>query len=601
MKKHFTTLFLLSLLVAFLTFLNISSKTRTVRSVISPTKIIIDTNNKNTHSNETYCIDGIDAFSLEYSEDFINKYTQKYNLTQNEFISLGYLAQDYAQKTLLNQKVKIKLGTNVSKECKYASISLNGIDYKKALENSGFGIVNDNIKNLDKFKHNLELARKLNLVILNHHSNKYHTLDCPYGNIAHDKVILPKSQLPEDTIPCKFCHTDKPKTRLIKDNDIIEIPSIIQPSLQISNGEITTYITDFTKVLKPTNTCNTSACIRLLSEIDNSNSTIDIALYGYREVPEITSALKRAKSRGVRIRYVCDSLYDTSRNYYPDNEVIEKLASSYRSDRSSSQTLSNMLMHNKFLIFDNKTVYTGSMNLSSTGTSGFDVNSIIIIKSKEVANLYTKEFEQMLNGKFHTEKNIFTTNRKFLLDNSEIEIYFSPKDKPTNRILELIKNAKTYIYIPTFLITHNEIATELINAHNRGVDVRIIIDANSVTTRNTKHSQLRKSGIMLKTENYAGKLHAKTMIIDDTYFVSGSINFSNSGANKNDENLVIIKDKDIAKLHKNFFLYLWTIIPNKYLHKNAKPESPDSIGSCSDGIDNNFNNKTDNEEDYCKI
>ena len=601
MKNHFTTLFLLSLLVAFLTFLNISGKTRTVRSVISPTKIIIDTNSKNTHSNETYCIDGIDAFSLEYSEDFINKYTHKYNLTQNEFISLGYLAQDYAQKTLLNQKVRIKLGTNVSKECKYASISLNGIDYKKALENSGFGIVNDNIKNLDKFKHNLELARKLNLVILNHHSNKYHTLDCPYGNIAHDKVILPKSQLPEDTIPCKFCHTDKPKTRLIKNNDIIEIPSIIQPSLQISNGEITTYITDFTKVLKPTNTCNTSACIRLLSEIDNSNSTIDIALYGYREVPEITSALKRAKSRGVRIRYVCDSLYDTSRNYYPDNEVIEKLASSYRSDRSSSQTLSNMLMHNKFLIFDNKTVYTGSMNLSSTGTSGFDVNSIIIIKSKEVANLYTKEFEQMLNGKFHTEKNIFTTNRKFLLDNSEIEIYFSPKDKPTNRILELIKNAKTYIYIPTFLITHNEIATELINAHNRGVDVRIIIDANSVTTRNTKHSQLRKSGIMLKTENYAGKLHAKTMIIDDTYFVSGSMNFSNSGANKNDENLVIIKDKDIAKLHKNFFLYLWTIIPNKYLHKNAKPESPDSIGSCSDGIDNNFNNKTDNEEDYCKI
>ncbi|MBO5447285.1 DUF1669 domain-containing protein [bacterium] len=601
MKKHFTTLFLLSLLVAFLTFLNISSKTRTVRSVISPTKIIIDTNSKNTHSNETYCIDGIDAFSLEYSEDFINKYTQKYNLTQNEFISLGYLAQDYAQKTLLNQKVRIKLGTNVSKECKYASISLNGIDYKKALENSGFGIVNDNIKNLDKFKHNLELARKLNLVILNHHSNKYHTLDCPYGNIAHDKVILPKSQLPEDTIPCKFCHTDKPKTRLIKDNDIIEIPSIIQPSLQISNGEITTYITDFTRVLKPTNTCNTSACIRLLSEIDNSNSTIDIALYGYREVPEITSALKRAKTRGVRIRYVYDSLYDTSRNYYPDNEVIEKLASSYRSDRSSSQTLSNMLMHNKFLIFDNKTVYTGSMNLSSTGTSGFDINSIIIIKSKEVANLYTKEFEQMLNGKFHTEKNIFTTNRKFLLDNSDIEIYFSPKDKPTNRILELIKNAKTYIYIPTFLITHNEIATELINAHNRGVDVRIIIDANSVTTRNTKHSQLRKSGIMLKTENYAGKLHAKTMIIDDTYFVSGSMNFSNSGANKNDENLVIIKDKDIAKLHRNFFLYLWTIIPNKYLHKNAKPESPDSIGSCSDGIDNNFNNKTDNEEDYCKI
>ena len=79
------------------------------------------------------------------------------------------------------------------------------------------------------------------------------------------------------------------------------------------------------------------------------------------------------------------------------------------------------------------------------------------------------------------------------------------------------------------------------------------------------------------------------------------MNFTNSGDNKNDENTIIIKNRDIAQFHKNIFLYLWTKIPNKYLEHNAKPESPDSIGSCSDGIDNNFNNKTDNEEEYCKI
>ena len=106
---------------------------------------------------------------------------------------------------------------------------------------------------------------------------------------------------------------------------------------------------------------------------------------------------------------------------------------------------------------------------------------------------------------------------------------------------------------------------------------------------------------MLKTENYAGKMHSKSMIIDDLYFITGSMNFSNSGENKNDENTIIIKDKDIAQLQKNIFLYLWTKIPNKYLNKNAKPESLDSIGSCQDGIDNNFNNKTDKEESYCNI
>ena len=257
-------------------------------------------------------------------------------------------------------------------------------------------------------------------------------------------------------------------------------------------------------------------------------------------------------------------------------------------------------MHNKFAIFDNSIVYTGSMNFSRPGISANDVNDVVIINSKDVAILYLAEFEQMLKGKFHTSKNKLNLNNKFVIGNSELEVYFSPKDKPSKRIIELINNAKSYIYMPTFLITHEEISKALINAQKRGIDVRVIIDANSTSTRNTKHKILRRNGILLKTENYAGKLHEKTIIIDDLYLITGSMNFSNSGENKNDENLLIIKNTNIAKAHKNFFLYLWTMIPNKYLKQNAKPESKDSIGSCSDGIDNNFNGLIDRADEFCK-
>ena len=78
------------------------------------------------------------------------------------------------------------------------------------------------------------------------------------------------------------------------------------------------------------------------------------------------------------------------------------------------------------------------------------------------------------------------------------------------------------------------------------------------------------------------------------------MNFSYSGTDKNDENIVIIKNKDFAAAYKNFFLYLWVKIPNKYLKQNASPESPESTGSCSDGVDNNFNGKIDSEEEACK-
>ena len=37
------------------------------------------------------------------------------------------------------------------------------------------------------------------------------------------------------------------------------------------------------------------------------------------------------------------------------------------------------------------------------------------------------------------------------------------------------------------------------------------------------------------------------MIVDDKYTIIGSMNFSNSGENKNDENLIVINDAEIAK------------------------------------------------------
>ena len=172
-------------------------------------------------------------------------------------IALGYLAQDYAQKTLLNSKIRVKLTGKITTECKFAKIKVNDTDYTKILANSGFGIINGKIGNVDKFNHNLAEAKKLNLVTLNHHSGKFHTLECPYGNAARDKVVIPKNQLPENVVPCKFCHNTQNAKKVFKykkDKNIFNIPQIIQPPLQVTDGNIKVYYTDITKNQKPTNT-----------------------------------------------------------------------------------------------------------------------------------------------------------------------------------------------------------------------------------------------------------------------------------------------------------------------------------------------------------
>lgn len=608
MKNFFVTLLLIALLGGFSTFVVLNSRYKNVILVFSPVKFSVEAGKtKTVGADEVICVEGVEVFSLEPSEDFVSKYSKKYNISKSDIISLGYLAQDYAQSILTNEKVTLKPSKNYESGCNFAKVKLNGVDYSELLLGNGFGIKDGEIGNIEKFKANLAKARKLNLVILNHHSNKYHTLVCPYGKIAHDTVILPQNQLPQSAKPCHYCHKTKFKNRKFSKfkkkfnyRENFNDSNIPQPPLVVTDGSIQVMYTDFTKKLRPTKDCSSQVCKAFVNLVDNSKNSIDIAIYGYDEVPALTEALTRAHSRGVQIRFVYDEKYDINQTYYKNNEIISKLAQKSVSDRTELKTQSNFLMHNKFVIFDKAKVWTGSMNFSSTGLSGYDVNDIVIVNSKVVADIYEKEFEQMLNGKFHTRKTKLSTNERIKLGDTEVEIYFSPQDNTSRRIVQIIKGAKQYIYVPAFLITHANIAEELINAKHRGVDVRVIIDANSIDTKNSKYKYLRQNGILLKTENYAGKLHSKTMIIDDEYLITGSMNFSNSGANKNDENTIIIKSSKIAKNNKAFFLYLWTKIPNKYLKYNAKAESKDSLGSCSDGIDNNFNGKIDSAEPLCR-
>ena len=78
------------------------------------------------------------------------------------------------------------------------------------------------------------------------------------------------------------------------------------------------------------------------------------------------------------------------------------------------------------------------------------------------------------------------------------------------------------------------------------------------------------------------------------------MNFSNSGDKRNDENLIVIENSEVTKFYKEFFLYQWNKIDNKWLKYNVRAESKDSIGSCSDGLDNNYDGLIDKADPACR-
>jgi phospholipase D len=90
------------------------------------------------------------------------------------------------------------------------------------------------------------------------------------------------------------------------------------------------------------------------------------------------------------------------------------------------------------------------------------------------------------------------------------------------------------------------IADALIDAKQRGVEVRVILDK---TNRGNKRSQMprfQEAGIEAKIDTVPGIAHNKVMIIDGNKVVTGLFNFSDSADTRNTENVVLIEDKDIA-------------------------------------------------------
>jgi len=263
----------------------------------------------------------------------------------------------------------------------------------------------------------------------------------------------------------------------------------------------------------------------------------------------------------------------------------------------------NLIMHNKYFIFDKQTVWTGSMNISSTCAT-YNSNSSVAIQSPALAKLYTEDFEQMyLKNNFHKDKAGNQSPKIIKLnENTTITAFLLPQDKQTYyAIKEKIDGAQKYIYVPMFFFTHARYPQDLINAYNRGVDVKVIVDATSARTGYTKHEILRMAGIPVKVENWGGKMHEKSMIIDDKYLLIGSMNFTSTAHSGNDENSLLIEDADLAIKARKRFEYLWASIPNKWLKANPAPEGRDSPNSCSDGINNDHSGLIDKDNPNCRL
>ncbi|MBI4972874.1 MAG: hypothetical protein HZA27_01275 [Candidatus Omnitrophica bacterium] len=141
-------------------------------------------------------------------------------------------------------------------------------------------------------------------------------------------------------------------------------------------------------------------------------------------------------------------------------------------------------------------------------------------------------------------------------------------DKYFPAVKEALKNAKSSIDMAMYFVNFdpktgrspvNGLVEELINAHKRGVKVRVILDQNidfaalneadawqKEEKNDTLFVYLKKQGIEAYYDNLYTVTHAKAIVIDKETVIVGSANWTESSLRKNWEASCLIRSKSLA-------------------------------------------------------
>ncbi len=291
----------------------------------------------------------------------------------------------------------------------------------------------------------------------------------------------------------------------------------------------------------------------LAEAIQAARLSVDVAVLDL-DLWSLRDALIAAHRRGVAIRLVVDS------DYLDGKEIqeIREAGIPVLGDRREG------LMHNKFAVIDRSEVWTGSMNYT-VSEAYRNNNNLIRLRSPRLAEDYTAEFEEMfVDDLFGPGSPANTPYPALSVDETQVEVYFSPDDGVTRQMVELVSSAAESVYFLAYSFTSDDLAEALLERHQAGVEVAGVMETRQVESNTgSDYERFRAEGIDVRLDGNPDNMHHKVLIIDGQIVVTGSFNFSRSAEERNDENTLVVYDPQLAALYLGEFEKVFSEAQNR--------------------------------------
>lgn len=379
----------------------------------------------------------------------------------------------------------------------------------------------------------------------------------------------------------------------------------------------------------------------IIQSFDNAVTSLDIGIYEMTR-QNIVDAILRAKSRGVIVRMVteCENRKGEDQPYFDQlasaGIPIVDDNSSYNGGVAVCPDSTGGDMHNKFAVIDGITVWTGSVNYTSTAFN-YNHEHAVKVTSASVAGQYEAQFNTMFGnglpltaggtGKFSRAKLSSGTTSNIVthtVNGITVQTAFSPtgynnnytSTKPSGP--DTMKLLRTAIFstnaslgFAIFYLTHSQIRSDIVA---RKTMSKGTMDSVGAMDSNSEFGGLCGGGVSVKNENFPGKVHHKLLAVDagstsDPQAIVGSPNWTSSGFGYNDENMLLIHDASIAQAAQNEVDTLYNAPANagmecvghtaEAFNANSPLDAQGRVAVCNDGLDNDFNSLIDSADAGC--
>jgi len=137
------------------------------------------------------------------------------------------------------------------------------------------------------------------------------------------------------------------------------------------------------------------------------------------------------------------------------------------------------------------------------------------------------------------------------------EAWFSPQQNCPGKIRELIAATRKTLDICVFTITDDRLTIAVMDAHRRGVQVRIITDNDKAADLGSDADRLRDAGVQLRIDRTQYHMHHKFAIFDRSLLLNGSYNWTRGAAEQNEENFLVLSHRPLITRYQEQFDTLW--------------------------------------------